>query len=324
VNPKEFSDYIKQGDFKRVYLFYGEERYLVRYYTDTLVASIGDVVNFDASSPVGSIITASDTMPFLVDKRLVRVQYSNLFVTGRKADSEAMALYLPNIPDSTILVFMESNVDRRGKLYKRISEIGRVIECETPSIQSLTTWLNRLFGKHNMRIDHMAINLLLKYTAHNMTTIAQEADKLVAYVGQSTTVTADDIKAVCSPTLQTRVFDLIGVMGNGHVGQAVNMYRDMILMKEQPLMILAMIIRQFRILLMVKAAIEKGMPKHQMTKAFGLKSFIIDEAESQCRRFTIKKIIGALEECQDTDIKIKTGSINAEAGVELLILQFSV
>jgi len=91
-------------------------------------------------------------------------------------------------------------------------------------------------------------------------------------------------------------------------------------MKEQPLMILAMIIRQFRIILMVKAANEKRMPKAQMAKELGLRSFIVDEALNQGRQFSTLEIMQALQACQDTDIKIKTGLINAEVGVELLIM----
>jgi len=324
MNPKEFNDSVKRGDFKRVYLFYGEERYLVRHYAEMLVNAIGEADNFDASASAESIIMAADTLPFFTEQRLVKVQFSKLFVSGRKADSEAMAAYLSQIPDSTVLVFMEAEADRRGRLFKRAVEMGGVVECETPSPQALTTWLSRQFRQHGKNIDSAAANLLLRYCAHNMTTLAQETEKLAAYVGQNPNITTHDIKTICSPTLQSRVFDLIGAIGNAQTGQAINMYRNMLLMKEQPLMILAMIIRQFRIILQVKAAEAKGMPKPQMAKALGLRSFIVDEALSQGRRFGINQIMNAMEDCQDTDYKIKTGLITADVGVEMLILQYGV
>ncbi|MCL2362041.1 MAG: DNA polymerase III subunit delta [Defluviitaleaceae bacterium] len=322
MNPKEFNDSVKQGDFKGVYLFYGEERYLVRHYADTLVTALGEADNFDSNASVENIIMAADTLPFLTEHRVVRVQYSKLFASGRKADSETMAAYLPQVPDSSVLIFMEAEVDRRGKLYKRVAEMGGAIECETPSPQALTTWLGRLFREREKNIEPTAANLLLRYGAHNMTTLAQEAEKLSAYVGPSPHVTTQDVEAICFPTLQTRVFDLIGAMGKAQTSQAINMYHNMLQMKESPLMILSMIIRQFRIILMVKTAEAKGMPKPQMAKALGQRSFVIDEAQSQGRRFTLKKIIGAMEDCQDTDLKIKTGLIDAEIGVALLILQY--
>jgi len=322
MNPKDFNDSVKRGELNRVYLLYGEERYLVNHYADVLAAALGDPDNFDSASPVESIIMAAETLPFLSEKRLVRVRDSKLFTSGRKADSEAMAAYLPQLPDSTVLVFMESEVDRRGRLYKKAVELGGAVECETPSPQALNTWLGRIFRDNGKTIDQTAISLLIRYAAHNMTTLTQEAGKLSAYVGTRTAVTAEDIEAICSPTLQTRVFDLIAAMGNGRTADALAMYHNMLLMKEQPLMILAMIIRQFRIMLMAKAANDKRMPKAQMAKELGLRSFVIDEALNQSRRFGIERLFNALSDCQDTDLKVKTGLINAEIGVELLILQY--
>lgn len=320
MNPKDFNDSINQGDFKRVYLIYGEERYLVQHYAEAITKAIGEPDNFEGAAPIENIILAANTLPFFTEKRLVRVKDSKLFVSGRKADSEAMTAYLPQVPGSTVLVFTESEVDRRGRLFKKAVEMGGVLECETPSPQTLVTWLSRIFKEKGKTIDQAAANILIRYSASNMTTLVQEAEKLSAYIGQRQGVTLQDIEAICSPTLQTRVFDLIAAMGNGRIAEALNMYQNMLLMKEQPLMILAMIIRQFRIILMVKAANEKRMPKAQMAKELGLRSFIIDEALNQGRQFSTPETIQALQACQDTDIKIKTGLINAEIGVELLIM----
>jgi len=322
MTPKEFNDSIKRGEFKRVYLLYGEERYLVNHYAEALASAIGEPDNFDNTATAASIIMAAENLPFLAEKRLVRVRDSKLFASGRKAESEAMTAYLPNVPDTTVLLFTEADVDRRGRLYKSVVAQGSAVECEPPSPQALTTWLTRIFKDKGKAIDPTAANLLIRYTAHNMTTLTQESEKLAAYTGPRDTITTVDIEAICSPTLQTRVFDMIAAMANGRTASALDMYHNMLLMKEQPLMILAMIIRQFRILLMVKAASDKHLPKAQMAKSLGLRSFVVDEALSQGRRFTIEKLFKALCDCQDIDIKIKTGLINAEVGVELLILQY--
>ncbi|MCL2404937.1 MAG: DNA polymerase III subunit delta [Defluviitaleaceae bacterium] len=321
MTPKEFNDSIKRGEFKRVYLLYGEERYLVNHYAEALAAAIGEPDNFDSSTPAAGIIMAAENLPFLADMRLIRVRDSRLFASGRKAESEAMTAYLPTIPDTTVLVFTESEVDRRGRLYKKVAELGGAVDCETPSPQALTTWLARIFNEKGKSIDPAAANILIRNAAHNMTTLTQETQKLAAYVGKRPTVTTQDVEDICSPTLQTRVFDMIAAIANGRTAIALDMYHNMLLMKEQPLMILAMIIRQLRIILMVTAASDKRMPKAQMAKTLGLRSFVVDEALSQSRRFTINKLFKALSNCQDIDSKVKTGLINAEIGVELLIMQ---
>ncbi|MCL2570950.1 MAG: DNA polymerase III subunit delta [Defluviitaleaceae bacterium] len=324
MDPKEFNNSIQHGNLRQVYLLYGEERYLVHHYADALTKAIGEPDTFEGAAAIDKIVSAADSLPFFSEKRLVRVKDSKLFVSGRKADSEAMAKYLSNVPESTVLVFIESEVDKRGRLYKKAVELGGAMECETPSPQALTTWLGRIFSEKGKTIDPAAANLLLRYTAHNMTTISKEAEKLAAFTMKKPEVTIQDIQAICSPTLETKVFDLISAMANGRSTEALNMYHNMLMMKEQPLMILAMIIRQFRIILMVKAAEDRRIPKAGMAKTLGLRPFIVDEALAQGRRFNTKGIIAALISCQDTDIKIKTGLVAAEVGVELLILQYGM
>jgi len=324
MDAKQLRDEIKRGEFRRLYLFYGEERYLVRHYANILAEALGEPDNFDASSPVGAIISAADSLPFFADKRLINVKDSKLFASGRKDDSETMTTYLPQIPESAVLVFMESEVDRRGRLYKKAAEIGGVIECKTPQTQDLITWLSRTFSQSGKTVDPHVANLLIRYAASNMTAIAQEAEKLTAYAWGRTSITAQDIQAVCTPTLQARVFDLVAAMGEGRVSDALGLYHAMIQMKEQPLMILAMVIRQFRIILLVKAALERKMSKAQMAKELELRSFIVDEALGQARRFNIEKLFSALRDCQDVDYKVKNGLINAEIGVELLIVQYGL
>jgi DNA polymerase-3 subunit delta len=157
-----------------------------------------------------------------------------------------------------------------------------------------------------------------------MTALVAEIDKLAAYTGARPSVTAEDIQTLCTPTLQTRVFDLLNAMGKGSVNQALLLYANMLHMKEQPLMILAMLIRQFRVMLLCKCANAKRIKRDEMAKAFGLRPFMVDEALNQARGYSTEKLLAALEDCQDTDLRVKTGRIDAEIGVEILIVKYTV
>jgi DNA polymerase-3 subunit delta len=85
-----------------------------------------------------------------------------------------------------------------------------------------------------------------------------------------------------------------------------------------------MLIRQFRILLLCREAREKKYAKAEMAKAFGLHPFVVEEALTQGRRYTAERLLSALMDCADTDVRIKTGLIDAEAGVELLIVKYTI
>ena len=333
MEQKKFLSDLKNGEFKSAYLLHGEERFLVSHYAKSIEKAVfpesginsdfyKDV--FDGAIPVHDIIMAAETLPFFSDcnYRLIYVRDSRLFATGRKDDSEKMADYLPNIPTQTIMVFAESEVDRRSKLFKQITKTGCVIDCEPPTPQNLATWVARLAKEKGNSIAPPVAGQLVRTVGANMTCIANEMAKLAAYCGEGTEITKADIEAICTPTLESRIFDLTKAMCAGRISNALGLYRDMLILKESPIMILSMIIRQFRIILLSMCAKQKGMTILQTAKELNLRDFMVSEALDYGKRFTVERLIDALTDCLETDVKMKTGLISPELGVEMLIVRY--
>ena len=109
---------IKNGTFKPVYLLYGEEAFLKQSYKKKLRAAISgdDTMNYNyfegKGLDVNELISLADTMPFFSERRLILIEDSGFF----KTSSEALAEYLPTMPDTTCIVFVEEAVDKRNKL----------------------------------------------------------------------------------------------------------------------------------------------------------------------------------------------------------------
>jgi DNA polymerase-3 subunit delta len=221
------------------------------------------------------------------------------------------------------LIFVETEADKRTRLYKRIAEFGRAVDCAPLNPADLTRWVVKRCRENKKSITPADAERLMRATAHNMTALVAEIEKLAAYAGDNPSITSKDIDDLCTPTLQTRIFDLLGEMGRGNAGKALALYANMINMKEQPLMVLTMVTRQFRLMLQCKCASEKRMSKNDMAKEFGLRPFVVDEALAQARRYTTEKLLQALEDCLDTDIRIKTGRIDAQLGVEMLVVKYT-
>ena len=124
---------IKKGSFKPVYLFYGEEAYLKQQYKNRLKNAVlpeGDTINLSIYSGKGidvkEMIAQADTMPFFAEHRLLLIEDSGFF----KTSSEALADYLPMIPDTTCIVFVEDAVDKRNRLFKKVKELGHAAEMK--------------------------------------------------------------------------------------------------------------------------------------------------------------------------------------------------
>ncbi|MCL2371892.1 MAG: DNA polymerase III subunit delta [Defluviitaleaceae bacterium] len=319
-------DDLKSGKLHNLYLLFGQENFLVRHYSKAIEKAIPGAQkdSYDASTPAHEIIMAAETLPFFMgesEKRVIYVNDSKLFTSGRKADSEAMAAFLPNIPPDTILVFVEADVDRRSKLYKTAVKHGRAVDCEPPSPPMLTKWIIRSGKENGKTISPATASHLVRTTGTDMNVIHNEIKKLAALAGSENEITTKHIAIISATTLESRIFELTKAVGAGNTPQALKMYRNMLALKESPIMILTMIIRQYRNILLAKCAHEKGLQRHQIAAKLNLRDFIITEALEQSRRFTKEKLLATLNKALKTDTQIKTGLIAPEIGVELLIIQ---
>jgi len=324
---KDLKSDFKAKNFKSVYLLHGDEPYMIRHYLGEFTKLTTDsMMNSDSFEgkdfSISSAIDAAETFPFLSDYRLVFIKDSGLCASGRKDDSEAMAKYLPNVPEGTIIVFSESAIDKRNRLYKQISTTGRVVECSIPAESELLRWLANIFKKKGKEIDTQTARILLATVPKGMDSLYAEADKLEAFLGERTKITAEDIATVCTKSLEARIFDLVGALCSGETENALHLYHNMLIMKEQPLMMLAMMARQFRLVLQCKVCSEKGV--RDIAGTLNLRDFIVRECVKQGQNFSSSRLVSALTDCQDTDLRIKTGLMEAELGVELLIVRYSI
>ena len=133
---RTLNEHIKNRTFKNVYfLIYGPEDYLRRQYRDKLKDAVlpeGDTVNYNyyegKGTNVDEVIELAQTMPFFAQHRLIIMENTGFFTTS----SDKMAAFVKSIPETTILVFVEENVDRRNKLFKAVTQTGYGANMESP------------------------------------------------------------------------------------------------------------------------------------------------------------------------------------------------
>ena len=148
---KQLNEDLKMGVFKPVYLLYGEEDYLKETYKERLrqaVLAPEDTMNLTVYQGKGvnirEVISQADTMPFFAERRLILLEDTGLF----KGSAAELAEYLPKMPSETVMVFVEAEVDKRGKLYKAVKSCGRAVELGRQDEKTLTAWvLSQVNGK---------------------------------------------------------------------------------------------------------------------------------------------------------------------------------
>ena len=141
---KSLNEDIKTGNFKPVYLLYGEEAYLKKQYRDRITKAIfpdGDTVNYayyegKGINP-GELIDLAETMPFFAKRRLIVVENSGFF----KNATPDLADYIKTMPDTACFLFVENEADKRGKMYKAVKSKGRVVEMARQDEKTLLYWV---------------------------------------------------------------------------------------------------------------------------------------------------------------------------------------
>ena len=322
---------LKSKSYKRMYLLFGEENYLKNYYRskfeDNILEEAFKMMNLDTfeskATSAQSIIDSAYTAPFMSDHRLIIIKDSGLFATGRKDDTEKLAISLSDIPISSIIIFIEESVDKRNKLYKEVSKIGFPAELKIPKEIELVKWVVELFKKGEKTISRDCAMTLLRTVTYDMDTIVLEVDKLINYKGDTKEITEEDIKSVCTKSLDAKIFELVKAVGEKNLEKSLDIYSNLIVMKEQPLMILAMIARQFRLMVQCKDLAAKGNNVDNIATKLGIRGFVVRDCIKQGEKFKFSTLISAINECLEIDLNIKTGKTNAKLAVEIFLIKYS-
>lgn len=312
---------IKEKSFKKIYLLYGDEPFLVGSYKKKLREAItdGDTMNFnyfEGKNPdVREIISLADTMPFFADRRLILVDGSGFF----KSAQEELAAYLPQMPDTTCLVFAESEVDKRNRLYKRVKELGYAAELNKQDTAQLMRWAAGILGRDGRKISRPVMEYFLERTGDDMENIRMELEKLVCYTMGRDVITKEDVDAVGTVHVTSRVFDMVAAIVAGNTKKAMDLYEDLLTLKEPPMRILFLIARQFNQLLQIKELTAVGKDKGAMASALKVPPFAVGKLTAQARAFTRDQILSWVTLCVETEEAVKTGRLSDRLAVELLI-----
>lgn len=313
---------IKQDNFKQIYLLYGEERYLRKQYTDRLrdaMCQEGDSMNTHfyqgKDVPVGEIIDLAETLPFLAPRRVIFISDSNLFKSG----GERMAEYLLAPNESTFFVFTENEVDKRSKLYKTVQAKGYIAEFSIQDETTLKRWIAGLLNKEGKKITEHTVQLFLTKTGTDMENIRMELEKLICYCMDREIITDEDVNTICTNRISNHIFDMINAIADGEKNKALQLYYDLLALREPPMRILFLIARQYNILLQVKELKTRGHDNKSIASKVGVPPFIAGKYVTQASHFKTADLKWAVAQCVESEEAVKTGRMNDVMSVEMLI-----
>lgn len=323
---RTINEHIKTNQFKPVYLICGEETYLCKQAKDKLknaLSSPDDTMNY--SYYEGKKINLSEvadlamTLPFFQEKRLLILEESGLF----KNSPDDMVALISNLPDTTCMVFVESEVDKRSRLYKAVQKYGYVANLNTPDEKTLMVWISSILKQEKKQIKESVLRYFLERTGTDMEHVKQELDKLCAYILDREEITIEDVQAITTQITTSKIFDMLEAIVKGNQQVAIDYYYDLLALKEPPMRILSLLVRQFNLILQITQMDNCSIPRSEIARQVSIPSFVVGKYLEQGRRYNRQSLEEILLKCADMEEAVKTGRMTDVIAVELLIIAFS-
>lgn len=323
---KSLNEDLKTGNFKSIYLLYGEEAYLKKQYKERFIKAMlpeGDTMNYAYFEGKGvnvqEVIGLAETLPFFAERRLIVLENTGLF----KGAGAELAEYLKRMPDTTFFIFIESEMDKRSKLYKAVKDKGHIVELPFQDENTLKRWILGNVKRENKQMADQTALYLLNKVGLDMENIQKELEKLFCYTMERDKITTDDIDAICVTQITNHIFDMVNAVAEKRQKRALDLYYDLLALKEPPMRILFLLVRQYRLLYQVKDLMKKGYAKKEIAAKAGLHPFAVGKYMEQAKHFRSLELHQILTESAEIEEQVKTGFLTDVLAVELFLVKYS-
>lgn len=308
------------------YIFHGEDEHSQQETLTDLQSKLGDpsMLDLNTNRFEGRQVTFSElqhtcnSIPFLADKRLVIVK--DLF-TNKVAYQDELLAYLPDIPETTRLIFLESkSLSKRHPAYKLAEshEKGFIREFKRLEGAALERWVRDRVQSTGGQIQPYAAHLLATNAGNNLTLLENEVEKLVLYKGRET-IEAEDVSLLCPYVAEASIFDLVDALGERKGQAAATLLNKKFQEGTDPFYLFAMFIRQFRLLIQVKELSDAGQPPADIAKTLKLHLFPTGKLHQQSKNFSMLQLEQIYDHLLDIDINVKTGRTDLITALDLLV-----
>lgn len=215
-----------------------------------------------------------------------------------------------------IVFCQEGKVLKNDRLLSSFKKNAQVMEFAALTGEKLDTWIVAEFAAIGRKIDRVTARLLAQRAGDDLWNLNNEIQK-IGHSAAAGEITAGDIEKSAAAAGSANIFATVDAIAQRDKRRALELVKEHIAKGDHPLYLLTMIAGQFRNLLLIKSC----AGERAATARLGIHPYVLSKGVAQAQRFNIeelKQIYGLI--CR-TDIDIKTGRVDFEAGLDLLLAQ---
>ena len=331
MNYLGFFESLRQGDIKPVYVFEGEEEYIKAQAVKALCAKLLpeglEAMNLTelANPAADELIAAVETLPMMADRRVVLVREYAPLTSGRAADddeTEKMIKYLPSASPSTCLMFIvKGKADGRKKLYTYCKQHQTIVDFSAMTEPQAVSWIIRSMKALGKRMDIAVAERFLFTVGNDAALLKQEIEKLADYAGERDTVLAEDIDAISVRSLECTVFQMVDAQVAGDYGETMILMQKVLSGGEDRMLILAMLLRQYRMLYQTRCLIEENVPQSELASLLKIPPFAVRRTQTQAMRYDKQRLKMVYDFLLDFEYRLKSGKLPQDGCAEAALMQ---
>lgn len=326
---------LDKGEFQAVYYFCGEEKLLLEQSIKEIKQRLLPVgledFNFEryAAEKISpkQIAELAMNLPFMAEKRILVVDCGVNFFTVNKGDKTSqdslkyLADYVENPnPQCCLILCGEKTLNKTGALNKALLEYATIVEFAPLKGKLLEKWIKDYLAASGKNIQRDAVEYLSAINSFDLEIMEKELDKLLLYTEGQDEITKEQVLTIVTKTVEANIFDLSDALGNRRAKDAIHVLRNMLVLGEHALKIIAVLVKHFQNLILVKDYRAQGWNDLQIKEITKLHPYVIKKCTAQANRFTMQQLIDVLELLLKAEVELKTTGRSAQEVLEQFVL----
>ncbi|HLX12965.1 MAG TPA: DNA polymerase III subunit delta [Bacteroidota bacterium] len=319
---------LKKKQFAPVYLFHGDEDFLIEEYVDLLLSGAleegSKSFNFDVlwggETEAKAIASNAAMFPMMAERRVVVVKEFE-----KLADKEELASYIEHPSPTTVLLLIAAATDFRLKIYKTLREnsyhFPRFREYDTRGVRS---WIQQRFEERSRSISPEAVDLFLARSDRSLRELSNEIDKLILYAGERKKIEEDDVSEIVGISKENNVFALQNAVGEKNIGRAVAIMEELTGRGESPNGLVAGLASYIQKVWVLQEMVRQGKPNVEIASFLNLPptfNSAIEGYTQAARKYSGEELEHACMALEETDILLKSSGGDKNIAMTTLLFR---
>ena len=326
INVTKLKQQLKQGELKNIYLFCGEEKYLV----DTYVKKVADMAlgnglrefNYsyynEDNENYESFANDVEAYPTMAEKKVVVLK--NVKFVKLKDYQKPLVQMFQNIPDYAVVIIVE---DEASKIKKALSDVinkkGETVEFKKQNVADLRAWAARQLALKNKQMNSADTEYLINLCERSLEKLSVECEKLAAST-EEPTITRRMIDDLVKVPVEYKIFEMSDHLLAGNAESAYSILNGFKINKEQPVVIFITIYKQLADLLMFRLLGEEGQRASDYLAPN--RKWLASRLAAESVRHPKEKLRRGMQLCAEYDLQIKSGKIDGYTALEMMMAEF--